>query len=162
MQEQEKDLWKTVDVGGFAAFGTLFAFTLEAIKGKVERGETDLDELREKLHKSYDTINMRFEEMNLTILPKEFPVSTLRHLKQDLFPEMGKKFGELDKLIKHFLGGATHLKLRITKKIEDCDNVITQMTELGQEFSRNDRYWEYRNTNPERVYLDGSKSKSGE
>jgi hypothetical protein len=157
MDQKEQDLWKMVDVGGFAAFGTLFAFTLDAIKSKVENDKTDTHEQQETIGKAYDNISKRFQDMNLNLLDKKiFPVDALRELREKLFPEMGMKYKELDTLLKHYIAGATHLKVRIVHKIQECRGIIKQMNELGQKFSKNDRYWEYRKTKPERIYLDST------
>lgn len=157
MDQKEQELWKMVDVGGFAAFGTLFSFTLDAIKTKVESDKTDTHEQQEALGKAYENISNRFWDMNLTLLDKKiFPVDTLTALREKLLPEMGNKYKELDTLLKHYIAGASHLKLRIIAKIKECRDIVKQMNELGQKFSKNDRYWEYRKTKPERIYLDSS------
>lgn len=154
MDLQEQELWKKVDIGGYAAVGTLFSFTLEAIKNKVESEEMDMKEEQDKIKISYDNIIKRLDAINLTLFDKRFPVNTIRTLKEKLFPEMGLKYKELNTLIKHYVSGASHLKLRIVNKIKECQAVVKQMHELGQEFSKSDRYWEYRNTNPKRIYLE--------
>ncbi len=163
MEQQEQDLWKIVDVGGYAALATLFSFTLEGIKMKVESDDTDLQELRDRIKNSFEKLSNRFEEMNLNLLDKQrFPVDTLRELKSDVFPEMGTKFKELDLLLKHFIAGASHLKLRITSKIKNCRELVKLMGELGLKFSRSNGYWEYRETKPERVYLEITPDQSKE
>lgn len=154
MEQEERDLWKIVDVGGYAAYGTLFAFTVDAIKSKVESGEKDLQNQRDLIRTSYAKISKRFQDINLGLLDKRFPVDALRELKEDVFPEMGLKYKELDSLLKHFLSGSYQLKERILKKIKECREIIKKMGDLGIKFSKNDRYWEYRKTNPERLYLE--------
>ena len=52
------------------------------------------------------------------------------------------------------------------EKLDACVGIIsdpqivklTKMGDLGIKFSRNDRYWEYRKTNPERNYLEKPQS----
>lgn len=162
MEQKEQNLWKLVDVGGFAAYGTLFAFTLEAIKGKVENDEIDIQEQQDRIKNSYENISNRFQKINLNLLDKSFPVDTLRKLKEKLFPEMGNKYKELETLLKHFIAGSSHLKIRILNKIKECKEIVKQMNDLGIKFSRNDRYWEYRKTNPKRIYLDDNFNNSAE
>ena len=162
MEQEERDLWKIVDVGGYAALGTLFAFTLEAIKIKVESDEKDMQEQQYRIKNSYENISKRFQEINLSLLDKRFPVNTLRKLKEKLFPEIGLKYKEMNTLLKHYISGSSHLKIRILNKIKECQELVKQMGELGQNFSKNDRYWEYRNTNPERIYLEDNLNKSDE
>jgi hypothetical protein len=155
MDAKEMALWKIIDVGGYAAYATFFSFTLEAIKNRVEKDNKDLQELRDKLNSFYSNINARFQAINLSQFDKKiFPVDVIREIRDSLFPELGKKIQELESLLKFFLSGSSHLKIRISKKIEECDKLITKMGELGQEFSKNSRYWEYRNTKPERDYLE--------
>ncbi len=154
MDQTEQNLWKKIDVGGYAAYGTFFSFTLEGIKNRVNKDDTNIQELRDKLNAFYNNISKRFQDINLSLFDKRFPTDTLRELKDSVFPEMGAKFKELDSLLKYFLNGSSHLKVRIEKKIDECEALISKMGELGQQFSRNNRYWEYRNTNPERDYLE--------
>ena len=162
MEQEERDLWKIVDVGGYAALGTLFAFTLEAIKRKVESDDSDMQEQRDTINNSYKNISDRFQKINLSLLDKQFSIDTIRELKEKLFPEMGLKYKELDTLLKHYISGSSHLKIRVLKKIDECRKLVKQMGELGMQFSKNDRYWEYRKTNPERIYLEDISNKSGE
>lgn len=162
MEQQKQNLWKIVDVGGYAALGTFFAFTLEAIKIKVESDKVDMQEQRDAIKNSYKNISERFQKINLSLLDKQFPIVTLRKLKEKLFPEMGLKYKELDTLLKHYISGSSHLKIRVLKKIDECRELVKQMGELGMQFSKNDRYWEYRKTNPERIYLEDISNKSGE
>ena len=154
MDQQEMDLWKILDVGGYAAYGTLFSFTLEALKKRVENDAKDVQELRYKLNSYYNNIKTRFQNMNLNLFEKRFPMDTMKELRNIVFPEMGAKFKEHDSLIKFFLSGSTHLKGRIAKKIDECEVLISKMGQLGQKFSKNDRYWVYRDTKPERDYLE--------
>lgn len=156
MEQQEINLWRMVDVGGYAAMGTLFAFALESIKTNIENDNNDntnIQEQMDKINNSYEKISKRFQKMNLNLLDKRFPVDTLRKLKEQVFPEMGKKYKELETLLRHYISGAFHLKIRILNKIKECKELVKQMSDLGIEFSKNDRYWKYRNTNPERIYL---------
>ncbi|MBU1076220.1 MAG: hypothetical protein KKH98_02935 [Spirochaetes bacterium] len=159
MDQNEQDLWKKVDVGGYAALGTLFAFILDAIKNKVESDKTDVKEQLDTMNHSYKIISKRFEAIDLGRFDKRFPVDTLRKLKEKLFPEMGNQYKGLNTMLKHYISGSSHLKVRILHKIKECKAVVKQMNELGQEFSKNDRYWEYRKTNPERIYLEGTDKK---
>lgn len=154
MDESERQLWRSIDVGGYAAYGTLFAFTLEGLKKRVESDAPDIQEVRDRLTHYFKNLADRFQAMNLSKLDNRFPVAVLKEVRDQLIPEMATKFKELDALLKHFLSGASHLKMRIGKKIDECQALVTRMGELGQEFSKNPRYWEYRKTNPERDYLE--------
>ncbi len=120
MEQQEQDLWKIVDVGGYTSYGTLFAFTLDAIKKKVESNEMDMQNQRDIFKSSHEKISKRFQEMNLNLLDKTFPLDALRELKENVFPEMGLKYKELDSLLKHYISGSYQLKERILKKIKEC------------------------------------------
>jgi len=162
MDERELKLWRIVDVGGFSAYGTLFAFTLEAIKNKVENDETDVQEEMDRIMESYDNISQRYEKIDLNLLDKNFPVETIRKIKEEALPEMGNRFKELETLTRHYVSGASHLKFRIVKKIDICKETVKQLNELGIEFSKSDRYWEYRNTKPDRIYLKGDYHKKSE
>ncbi len=157
MEQQEINLWRMVDVGGYSAMGTFFAFALESIKTNIEDDNNDntnnIQEQMDKINSSYEKISKRFQKINLNLLDKRFPVDTLRKLKGQVFPEMGKKYKELDTLLKHYISGAVYLKIRILNKIKECKELVKQMGDLGIEFSKNERYWEYRKTNPERIYL---------
>jgi hypothetical protein len=154
MDEAEQKLWHAIDVGGFAAYGTLFSFTLESIKNRVEKDSKEIQDPRDKINTYYKNITQRFQAMNLGALDKRFPVDVLKELRDRVFPEMGAKFKELDSLLKYFISGSVHLKGRIAGKIKECDDLVTKMGELGIKFSKNDRYWEYRKTNPTRDYLE--------
>jgi hypothetical protein len=154
MDQKEVELWKIVDVGGFAAYGTFFSLSLEAMKTRVEKENKDIKELKDRIDRFHQNITKRFKDMNLTLLDKRFPVDVLKELRDRVFPEMGTKFKELDSLLKYYLSGSMHLKGRVIAKIKECDEFITKMGELGQKFSKNDRYWEYRKTNPERISLE--------
>lgn len=162
MDEREFKLWRIVDIGGFSAYGTLFAFTLESIKNKVENGETDLQEEINRIMESYENIYARYQKIDLSLLTKNFPIDTIRKLKEDVFPELGKKYKELEILLKHYIGGATHLKVRIINKVNECQEIVKRVNELGIEFSKSERYWEYRNTNPQRIYLKGDYRKGNQ
>jgi hypothetical protein len=155
MDQKEVDLWKIVDVGGYAAYGTFFSLTMEALKSRIEKDNKDIQELRDRIALFHKNISKRFQDMNLNLFDKKiFPVDTLRELRDGLFPEMGAKFKELDSILKYFLSGSSHLKGRVISKVKECEELITKMGELGQKFSKNDRYWEYRKTNPVRVQLE--------
>ncbi len=154
MDQEEQNLWKIIDVGGYAAYGTLFSFSLEALKKRVEKDAVDIQELRDKINVYFNNISKRFYDINMNLFDKRFPIDVLKELRGTVFPEMGAKFKELDSLLKFFLSGSSHLKMRIGKKIDECEVLISKMGELGQKFSKNDRYWEYRNTKPERDYLE--------
>ena len=143
-----------MDVGVYAAYGTLFAITLDSIKTKVESDETDMQEQQDRIRNSYKNISNRFQKIDLSLLDKKFPVNALRELKANVFPEMGNKYKELDILLKHYISGASHLKIRIINKINECRKIVKQMNDLGIEFSKNERYWEYRKPNPDRIYLE--------
>ncbi len=159
MEQKEQNLWKLVDVGGYAAYGTLFAFTLESIKTKVESDELDMQEQQDRIKTSFENIFNRFQKIDLSLLDKKFPLATLRELKEKVFPEMGLKYKELNTLLKHFISGSSHLKIRIINKINECKKIIKQMNDLGIEFSKSERYWEYRKPNPDRIYLEDNLSK---
>lgn len=154
MDESERQLWHSIDVGGYAAYGTLFSFTLEGLKKRVETDAADIREMRDRLGHYFKNLSDRFQAMNLSKLDNRFPVAVLKEIRDRLIPDMAAKFKELDALLKHFLSGASHLKVRIAKKIDECQALVTRMGELGQEFSKNPRYWEYRKTDPVRDYLE--------
>jgi hypothetical protein len=159
MDPKEQELWRMVDVGGYAAMLTFISFTLESLKSKIEKDSTDIKDEKEKINNSYEILFKRFQEMNLNLLDKRFPVEILREIKEKVLVELGQKYKELETLLKFYISGSTHLKIRIINKIKECQGLVKQLNDLGLEFARNDRYWEYRNTNPQRIYLEGFSKK---
>ncbi len=155
MDQREIDLWRMVDVGGYASMSTLFSFTLKTIEMKIEKDNPDIQKERDRINDSYQKLSKRFQQINLHLLNKNFPLETLHEIKENLIPEMGQKYTELDTLLKHYVSGETHLKIRILNKIKECRDIVKRMSDLGIEFSKSNLYWEYRNTKPQRIYLEG-------
>ena len=102
----------------------------------------------------YEKISQRFQEMDMTLLDDRFPVKILKELKGEVFPEMGRKYTELELLLTPCFYSLPRFKEPILEKIDDCQSPMERMRLLGIEFAKNNRYQEYRKTSPIRIYLE--------
>jgi len=154
MDQKELDLWRMVDVGWYASTTSIFLYDLEIILKRIQEDKMNIQELWNSVKSCYEKISRRFQEMDLDLLNDNFPIDILRELKNSVFPEMGKRYGELENLLTQYvLNQSNGNNQSIQKKIEECQNLVKRMDVLGKEFKRNERYGEYRSKNPERIYL---------
>ena len=92
--------------------------------------------------------------MDLNLLDDDFPITILDELKNNVFPEMKKKYDELETLITSHASGIEDLKTTILDKINDCKTLVNTMQDLGKKFGEHRGYQSYRRQNPNRIYFD--------
>ena len=154
MKHEELDLWSMVDVGHYNSSGTLFNLKLGMIEDKIQKNQKDVQQLYSELKCRYQKISARFQEMDIGSLDNRFPVNVLTELRNEVFPQMGTNYDELDALLMNYVSDTSSAKTPILEKIEECRGLLEKMRTLGREFGSNERYIEYRATNPSRNYLD--------
>ena len=154
MEQGELDLWRMVDVGWYNSCLSIFNLDLDSIREKVQKGETDVQGLRDSIKDYYVKISARFEGMNLELLDDGFPVDVLGELRGNVIPTMGKRYDELDALLTQYASGSAAVEESIISKISECLSLVARMDTLGNEFEQNKGYREYRKTNPDRIYLE--------
>ncbi len=153
MKQEELDLWRMVDIGWYSSSRLNFKTALEIIEANVKEGKKDIQASWNIIKNRYTKISTRFEEIDLGSLDDRFSVSVLDELKTDVFPEMGKVYGELDTLLTQYVSGSNPVSESILSKISVSQSLVERMRVLGNEFQQNERYHKYRETNPNRIYL---------
>lgn len=153
MKREELDLWRTVDVGWYGSSGAIFEMVLDAIGEEIQENKGYTERLWDITKDRYGKISIRFQKMDLRLLDDIFPVGILEELKNEVFPEMGKKYNELDSLLIQYVSGSPTIKKHTLRKINECQGLTKRMGVLGNEFAQNVRYRKYRETNPDRIYL---------
>ncbi len=150
MEPDEIEMWRTVDVKGYCAHRLTLEMCLNGIRRSVQEDGKDIRIWLGLIKKGYRRIAARFEEMDIASLDDRFPVDILTELKDTVIPEMGRRYDELDSLLIGYLSGSSESNTSIIQNIEASQGLVERMRVLGDEFSRNGRYIQYRITKPNR------------
>ncbi len=154
MEQEELDLWRIVDVGRYGSSNTIFKMALDIIEEEVQANKKYRQRLWDITKARYGKISTRFQKMDLNLLDDVFPVDILKELKNNVFPKMGEKYDELDSLLTQYISCSSTVKKSALQKIDECQGLVKRMEVLGNEFAQNAGYRRYRETDPNRIYLE--------
>jgi hypothetical protein len=153
MDQEELEIWRQIDVGYYGSTRAVFDIRLCTIEKDVLQNKQDVKKNLEPIKSRYEKIVERLQGMNLESLDDRFPVDVLKELRDDIFPDMGRRYEELEFILNQYITTPAMQKSIVIDKIVECLNVVNRMGALGLKVSQNEGYIEYRRTNPDRIYL---------
>jgi len=139
-------LWKMVDIGGYAAGFMISELFLDPMaKNLTDRTNPDfIQEGWDNVKERYRTINSGYQSINLELLDDMFPLEILTAIRDEIFPEMGECYATLDGMLQPYLQDPSADAQPILEQIDKCKEIVRRAREKGREFGQHPKYRMYR------------------
>jgi len=158
MKQEEINMWRMIDVGGYNASIGIFWDNLFNIQKGITSGEPeDIPRRWKQLNDRFEGFSERFEDMQLERLNSKYPLAIMMELKNELVPKLTEELGALDALIdfceKHKEKNLyKRLPHTLVSAIDRCAEPLKKMFQLGKPFQAWPGYDDYRKSKTQRIY----------
>lgn len=156
MEQEEIDMWRMIDVGGYVNSIGIFGHYMDFIGEDIRKGDFGMiEEDWAPIRKRYEGMRTRYEGIDPDKLDSRFPKDIVAEVKNNIIPKLGADFAELEKLLDL---GAEHgfffiLRDAITARISECKISVNEMLNRSVPFVNWPGYHEYRKLKPKRLYV---------